>query len=176
MIGPVVMTSDMLMSSGNAVALYPAGLFARQIMSNPRSASRGLAVRHCARYRFRNGGTTDIQAGEFRFSRRLADVRGAQFKRVDLARMGPFASRSILWRTAPTFSTPSLNRSRSSQSGGASLQTLCAHHYDHYDSCSRSPTRWAALAGTSPLEREQHGAELLHEWEKTADTRGSAAA
>src|SRR5207237_5098166 len=133
--GRIVMTPEMLNLQWNAVVLYPAGYFSRQIMVEP-------AVRLPENWQFAtaletlstSGGTTAFQPVSLETLVDSPMFAGRYFKRLDLQAPGPapvhldlVADRPELLEIKPE--QLAAHRSLVEQA----YKLYGSHHYDHYD-------------------------------------------
>ena len=176
--GRVVMTSDMLNLEWNAVALYPAGYFARQIMVEPSiklpegwqfgtaldtASSTGAGTTTCS-----SRSNFDVLVDSPMFA-------GRNFKRVDLDPNGPVrVSLNIVADRADLKPGHQTRADRSpSQSGVVQAYKLYgAHHYDHYDFLLALTDTMGGIGLEHHRSSENSTVpNYFTEWEKTADTR-----
>ncbi len=173
------MTPDMLNLQWNAVALYPAGYFARQIMIEasvrlPEGWQFATALETAAS----NGGVTTFKPYRFDTLVDSPIFAGRYFKRLDLDPGGPapvhldiVADRADLLEVKP-------EQLRSApRPGAAGLQTLRLASLRSLRFSAR-PHRpnGRHRPGASPVERERHGPHLLHRMGQERRRPRSAAA
>jgi predicted metalloprotease with PDZ domain len=172
--GRVVMTSDMLNLEWNAVALYPAGYFARQIMVEPSiKLPEGWQFGTALDTASSTGATTTFKPANFDSLVDSPMFAGRNFKRVDLDPNGPVrvslnivADRADLLDTKPE--QIEAHRNLVSQA----YKLYGAHHYDHYDFLLALTDTMGGIGLEHHRSSENSTVpNYFTEWEKTADTR-----
>jgi predicted metalloprotease with PDZ domain len=172
--GRVVMTSDMLDLEWNAVALYPAGYFARQIMVEPSiKLPEGWQFGTALDSASSKDGTTTFKPANFDSLVDSPMFAGRNFKRVDLDPNGPVrvslnivADRAELLDTKPE--QIEAHRNLVSQA----YKLYGAHHYDHYDFLLALTDTMGGIGLEHHRSSENSTVpNYFTEWEKTADTR-----
>ncbi len=172
--GRVVMTSDMLDLEWNAVALYPAGYFARQIMVEPGvKLPQGWQFGTALDTASGKDGMTTFKPVNFDSLVDSPMFAGRNFKRVDLDPKGPVrvslnivADRAELLDTKPE--QIEAHRNLVSQA----YKLYGAHHYDHYDFLLALTDTMGGIGLEHHRSSENSTVpNYFTEWEKTADTR-----
>ena len=172
--GRVVMTSDMLNVEWNAVALYPAGYFARQIMVEPSiKLPEGWQFGTALDTASSKDGTTTFKPTNFDSLVDSPMFAGRNFKRVDLDPKGPVrvslnivADRAELLDAKPE--QIEAHRNLVSQA----YKLYGAHHYDHYDFLLALTDTMGGIGLEHHRSSENSTVpNYFTEWEKTADTR-----
>ena len=174
------MTPDMLNLQWNAVALYPAGYFARQIMVEPeRSPARGLAVRDGAGDRCKQRRRHHVQA-------RAASTR-LWIRRCSRAAISsawtwiPAAPRPVHLDIVADRAGTAGSEARAARSaprpGAAGLQTLRLAPLRSLRFPARAHRPHGRhRPGASPVQRKRHGPDLLHRMGQERRHARSAAA
>jgi predicted metalloprotease with PDZ domain len=172
--GRVVVTPDMLNLQWNAVALYPAGYFSRQIMVEPSvRLPDGWQLATALDAAASNGGATTFKPVSFNTLVDSPIFAGRYFKRLDLDPGGPapvhlniVADRADLLEMKPE----QLEAHRALVQQAYKLYG--SHHYDHYDFLLALSDHMGGIG----LEHHQSSEDAtvptyFTEWEKDADTR-----
>ena len=172
--GRVVVTPDMLNLQWNAVALYPAGYFSRQIMVEPSvRLPEGWQLATALETATSNGATTAFKPVSFNTLVDSPIFAGRYFKRLDLDPGGPVpvrlnivADRADLLETKPE----QLEAHRALVQQAYKLYG--SHHYDHYDFLLALSDHLGGIG----LEHHQSSEDAtvptyFTEWDKDADTR-----
>ena len=172
--GRIVMTPEMLNLQWNAVVLYPAGYFTRQIMVEP-------SVRLPDNWQFAtaletassNGGLTNFKQVPLETLVDSPIFAGRYFKRVDLEASGGapvhldiVADRADLLEMKPE----QLAAHQGLVEQGNKL--FGSHHYDHYDLLLALTNRMGGI-GLEHHQSSENGtaATYFTEWEKNVDRR-----
>src|SRR5216117_602343 len=172
--GRIVMTPEMLNLQWNAVVLYPAGYFTRQIMVEP-------SVRLPDNWQFAtaletassNGGITNFKRVPLETLVDSPIFAGRYFKRVDLEAGGGapvhldiVADRADLLEMKPE----QLAAHQGLVEQGNKL--FGSHHYDHYDLLLALTNRMGGI-GLEHHQSSENGtaATYFTEWEKNVDRR-----
>ncbi|HXI99625.1 MAG TPA: hypothetical protein VNH44_00295 [Micropepsaceae bacterium] len=172
--GRVVMTPDMLNLEWNAVALYPAGYYARQIMVEPSvRLPDGWQLGTALDTASANAATTTFKPVAFDTLVDSPMFAGRNFKRVELAPAGPVrvslnvvADRPELLDIKPD--ALAAHRQLVSQA----YKLYGAHHYDHYDFLLSLSDQMGGI-GLEHHRSSENGTVPTYftEWEKNPDTR-----
>jgi len=172
--GRIVMTPEMLNLQWNAVVLYPAGYFTRQIMVEP-------SVRLPDNWQFAtaletassNGGLTNFKRVPLETLVDSPIFAGRYFKRVDLEASGGapvhldiVADRADLLEMKPE--QLAAHRGLVEQAN----KLFGSHHYDHYDLLLALTNRMGGI-GLEHHQSSENGtaATYFTEWEKNVDRR-----
>ena len=172
--GRIVMTPEMLNLQWNAVVLYPAGYFTRQIMVEP-------GVRLPDNWQFAtaletassNGGLTNFKRVPLETLVDSPIFAGRYFKRVDLEASGGapvhldiVADRADLLEMKPE--QLAAHRGLVEQAN----KLFGSHHYDHYDLLLALTNRMGGI-GLEHHQSSENGtaATYFTEWEKNVDRR-----
>ena len=172
--GRIVMTPEMLNLQWNAVVLYPAGYFTRQIMVEP-------GVRLPDNWQFAtaletassNGGITNFKRVPLETLVDSPIFAGRYFKRVDLEASGGapvhldiVADRADLLEMKPE--QLAAHRGLVEQAN----KLFGSHHYDHYDLLLALTNRMGGI-GLEHHQSSENGtaATYFTEWEKNVDRR-----
>jgi len=172
--GRVVMTPDMLNLQWTAVALYPAGYFARQIMVEP-------SVRLPEKWEFAtaletaasNGGVTTFKPVSFDTLMDSPIFAGRYFKRLDLdpggrapVHLNIVADRADLLEVKPE----QLEAHRALVQQAYKLYG--SHHYDHYEFLLALTDHMGGI-GLEHHQSSENATVLTYftEWDKNADAR-----
>ena len=172
--GRIVMTPEMLNLQWNAVVLYPAGYFTRQIMVEP-------GVRLPDNWQFAtaletatsNGGLTNFKRVPLETLVDSPIFAGRYFKRVDLEASGGapvhldiVADRADLLEMKPE--QLAAHRGLVEQAN----ELFGSHHYDHYDLLLALTNRMGGI-GLEHHQSSENGtaATYFTEWEKNVDRR-----
>ena len=172
--GRIVMTPDMLNLQWNAVALYPAGYFARQIMVEPSVRLPGgwefaTALETAAS----NGGLTSFKPVSFDTLVDSPIFAGRYFKRLDLdpggrapVHLNIVADRADLLEVKPE----QLEAHRALVQQAYKLYG--SHHYDHYDFLLALTDHLGGI-GLEHHQSSENATVLTYftEWDKNADAR-----
>jgi predicted metalloprotease with PDZ domain len=172
--GRVVMTPDMLNLQWNAVALYPAGYFARQIMIEPSvRLPEGWQFATALETASSNGGVTTLKPVSFDTLADSPMFAGRYFKRLDLdpggrapVHLNIVADRADLLEVKPE----QLEAHRALVQQAYKLYG--SHHYDHYDILLALTDHLGGIG----LEHHQSSENAtvptyFTEWDKNADAR-----
>ncbi len=172
--GRVVMTPDMLNLQWNAVALYPAGYFARQIMVEPSvRLPEGWEFATALETAASNGGVTTFKPVSLDTLVDSPIFAGRYFKRLDLDPGGPapvhlniVADRADLLEVKPE----QLEAHRALVQQAYKLYG--SHHYDHYDFLLALTDHMGGI-GLEHHQSSENGTVPTYftEWDKNADTR-----
>ena len=172
--GRVVMTPDMLNLQWNAVALYPAGYFARQIMVEP-------SVRLPGGWQFAtalepassNGGITTFKPVSLDTLVDSPIFAGRYFKRFDLDAPGPAPVRLSIVADRPELLEVKPEQLEAHRALVRQAYKLYgSHHYDHYDLLLAVTDHMGGIG----LEHHQSSENAtipgyFTEWDKSADAR-----
>src|SRR5882762_5978556 len=172
--GRIVMTPDMLNLQWNAVALYPAGYFARQIMVEssvrlPEHWEFATSLETAAR----NDGVTTFKPVSFEMLVDSPIFAGRYFKRLDLdpggrapVHLNIVADRSDLLELKPE----QLDAHRALVQQAYKLYG--SHHYDHYEFLLALTDHMGGI-GLEHHQSSENGTVPTYftEWDKNADTR-----
>jgi predicted metalloprotease with PDZ domain len=133
--GRVVMTSDMLNLEWNAVAFYPAGYFARQIMVEPSiKLPEGWQFGTALDTASSKDGTTTFKPANFDSLVDSPMFAGRNFKRVELDPNGPVrVSLNIVADRADLLDTKPEQIEAHRNLVAQAYKLYGAHHYAHYD-------------------------------------------
>jgi predicted metalloprotease with PDZ domain len=172
--GRVVMTPDMLNLQWTAVALYPAGYFARQIMVDPSvRLPEGWEFATALETAASNGGVTTFKPVSFDTLVDSPMFAGRYFKRLDLdpggrapVHLNIVADRADLLEVKPE----QLEAHRALVQQAYKLYGL--HHYDHYEFLLALTDHMGGIG----LEHHQSSENAtvptyFTEWDKNADAR-----
>ncbi|MGD0963297.1 MAG: peptidase M61 [Candidatus Acidiferrales bacterium] len=172
--GRVVMTPNMLNLEWNAVLLYPAGYFARQIMVEPSARlPAGWGVATALESAAGSGGVTTFQPVSLNTLVDSPIFAGRYYKRLDLDPAGPVpvhldivADRPDLLEVKPD----QLEAHRALVQQAYKLYG--SHHYDHYDFLLALTDQMGGMG----LEHHQSSEDgtvpsYFTGWDKNADTR-----
>lgn len=172
--GRVVMTPDMLNLQWNAVALYPAGYFARQIMVEPSvRLPEGWEFATALETAASNGGVTTFKPVSLDTLVDSPIFAGRYFKRLDLdpggrapVHLNVVADRADLLEMKPE----QLDAHRALVQQAYKLYG--SHHYDHYDFLLALTDHMGGIG----LEHHQSSENAtvptyFTEWDKNADAR-----
>ena len=172
--GRIVMTPDMLNLQWNAVLLYPAGYFARQIMVEPSvQLPEGWQFATALETAAKNGGVTTFKPVPLNTLVDSPMFAGRYFKRVDLDPGGPapvhldiVADRPDLLEVKPE----QLEAHRALVQQAYKLYG--SHHYDHYDFLLALTDHMGGI-GLEHHQSSENGTVPTYftEWDKNADTR-----
>jgi predicted metalloprotease with PDZ domain len=172
--GRIVMTPDMLNLQWNAVALYPAGYFARQIMVEPSvRLPEGWEFATALETASSNGGVTTFKPVSLDTLVDSPIFAGRYFKRLDLDPGGPapvhlniVADRADLLEVKPE----QLEAHRALVQQAYKLYG--SHHYDHYDFLLALTDQMGGI-GLEHHQSSENGTVPTYftEWDKNADTR-----
>jgi predicted metalloprotease with PDZ domain len=172
--GRVVMTPDMLNLQWNAVALYPAGYFARQIMVEASvRLPEGWQLATALETASSNGGETKFKQTSFDTLVDSPIFAGRFFKRLDLDPGGPapvhlniVADRADLLDVKPE--QLAAHRALVQQA----YKLYGSHHYDHYDLLLALTDQMGGI-GLEHHQSSENGTPPTYftEWDKNADTR-----
>ena len=172
--GRVVMTPDMLNLQWNAVVLYPAGYFARQIMAEPSARlPEGWQFATALETAASNGGVTTFKPVPLNTLVDSPIFAGRYFKRLDLDPAGPapvhlniVADRPELLEVKPK----QLEAHRALVQQAYKLYG--SHHYGHYDFLLAVTDQMGSIG----LEHHQSSEDgtvpgYFTEWDKSASER-----
>jgi predicted metalloprotease with PDZ domain len=172
--GRVVMTPDMLNVQWNAVALYPAGYFARQITVEPSvRLPDGWQFATALETASRDGGVATFKPVSFETLVDSPMFAGRYFKRLELDPAGPapvhldiVADRADLLEVKPD----QLEAHRAMVRQAYKLYG--SHHYDHYDFLLALTDHMGGIG----LEHHQSSEDgtvpgYFTEWDRNADAR-----
>ncbi len=172
--GRMVMTPDMLNLQWNAVALYPAGYFARQIMVEPSvRLPEGWELATALETAATNGGTTTFKPVPFETLVDSPIFAGRYFKRLDLdpggrapVHLNIVADRADLLEVKPE----QLEAHRAMVQQAYKLYG--SHHYDHYEFLLALTDRMGGI-GLEHHQSSENGTVPTYftEWDKNADSR-----
>jgi predicted metalloprotease with PDZ domain len=172
--GRVMMTPDMLNLQWNAVVLYPAGYFARQIMVDPSvQLPEGWQFATALETATSNGGVTTFKRVSLDTLVDSPMFAGRYFKRVDLDPGGPvpvhldvMADRADLLEMKPE--QIEAHRALVQQA----YKLYGSHHYDHYDILLALTDQMGGI-GLEHHRSSENGTVPTYftEWDKNADTR-----
>ncbi len=172
--GRVVMTPDMLNLQWNAVVLYPAGYFARQIMVEPSvQLPEGWHFATALETATSKGGETTFKPVSLDTLVDSPIFAGRYFKRLDLDPGGPvpvhldvMADRADLLEMKPE----QLEAHRALVQQAYKLYG--SHHYDHYDLLLALTDQMGGI-GLEHHRSSENGTVPTYftEWDKNADTR-----
>jgi len=172
--GRVVMTPDMLNLQWNAVALYPAGYFARQIMVEASvRLPDGWQLATALETASTNSGVTTFKPVSFDTLVDSPIFAGRYFKRLDLDPGGPapvhldvVADRADLLEVKPE----QLEAHRALVQQAYKLYG--SHHYDHYDLLLALTDQMGGI-GLEHHQSSENGTVPTYftEWDKNADAR-----
>ena len=172
--GRMVMTPDMLNLQWNAVVLYPAGYFARQIMVEPSvRLPEGWEFATALETAASNGGVTTFKPVPLDTLVDSPMFAGRYFKRLDLDPGGPapvhlniVADRAELLEVKPE----QLEAHRALVQQAYKLYG--SHHYDHYDFLLALTDHMGGI-GLEHHQSSENGTVPTYftEWDKNADTR-----
>ncbi|MGA7792599.1 MAG: hypothetical protein WCA19_06125 [Candidatus Acidiferrales bacterium] len=172
--GRVVMTPDMLNLQWNAVALYPAGYFARQIMVEPSvRLPEGWEFATALETAASNGGVTTFKPVSFDTLVDSPIFAGRYFKRLDLdpggrapVHLNIVADRADLLEVKPD----QLEAHRALVQQAYKLYG--SHHYDHYDFLLALTDHMGGI-GLEHHQSSENATVLTYftEWDKNADAR-----
>ena len=172
--GRVMVTPDMLNVQWNAVSLYPAGYFARQIMAEasvrlPEGWQFGTALETAST----NGGVTTFKPVSYDTLVDSPMFAGRYFKRLDLdpgastpVRLNIVADREDLLDIKPD--QLEVHRALVQQA----YKLYGSHHYDHYDFLLALTDQMGGI-GLEHHQSSENGVPpgYFTEWDKTADVR-----
>jgi predicted metalloprotease with PDZ domain len=172
--GRVVMTPDMLNLEWNAVTLYPAGYYTRQIMVSPSIVlPEGWQWGAALDTVYANGATTTFKSVSFDTLVDSPVFAGRNFKRLELAPAG--ATRVSLNIVADR---PDLLDIKPEQLDAhrklveQAYRLYGAHHYDHYDFLLALTDTMGGIGLEHHRSSENSTVpNYFTEWDKTADTR-----
>jgi predicted metalloprotease with PDZ domain len=172
--GRMVVTPEMLNLQWNAVVLYPAGYFTRQIQVEPNlRLPQGWQFATALETALTNGGVTSFKPVSLETLVDSPIFAGRFFKRVDLDAGGPapvrlniVADRQELLEIKPE--QLAAHRALVQQA----YKLYGSHHYDHYDFLLGLTDRMGGIG----LEHHQSSEnatvpEYFTEWDKNADSR-----
>jgi predicted metalloprotease with PDZ domain len=172
--GRIVMTPEMLNLQWNAVALYPAGYFARRIMVDP-------SVRLPAGWDFgtaldtasSGGGLTRFKTVDFATLVDSPMFAGRYFRRIDLQAPGPAPVHLDIVADSPDLlaATPEqIERHR--ELIRQAYKLYGSHHYDHYDFLLALTDRMGGI-GLEHHRSSEDGTTPTYftEWAKNASER-----
>jgi predicted metalloprotease with PDZ domain len=172
--GRVVMTPDMLNLQWTAVALYPAGYFARQIMVEPSvRLPEGWEFATALETAAINGGVTTFKPVSFDTLVDSPMFAGRYFKRLDLdpggrvpVHLNIVADRADLLEVKPE----QLEAHRALVQQAYKLYG--SHHYDHYDFLLALTDHMGGI-GLEHHQSSENATVLTYftEWDKNADAR-----
>jgi predicted metalloprotease with PDZ domain len=172
--GRVVMTPDMLNLQWTAVALYPAGYFARQIMVEPSVRfPEGWQFATALETAANNGGVTTFKPVSFDTLMDSPIFAGRYFKRLDLdpggrapVHLNIVADRADLLEVKPE----QLEAHRALVQQAYKLYG--SHHYDHYDFLLALTDHMGGI-GLEHHQSSENATVLTYftEWDKNADAR-----
>ena len=172
--GRIVMTPDMLNLQWNAVVLYPAGYFARQIMVEPSvRLPEGWQFATALETAASNGGVTTFKPVSLDTLVDSPMFAGRYFKRLDLDPGGPapvhlnmVADRADLLEVKPE----QLEAHRALVQQAYKLYG--SHHYDHYDFLLALTDHMGGI-GLEHHQSSENGTVPTYftEWDKNADAR-----
>jgi len=172
--GRIVMTPEMLNLQWNAVVLYPAGYFTRQIMVEPSARlPDNWQFATALETASSNGGLTNFKRVPLETLVDSPIFAGRYFKRVDLEASGGapvhldiVADRADLLEMKPE--QLAAHRGLVEQAN----KLFGSHHYDHYDLLLALTNRMGGI-GLEHHQSSENGtaATYLTEWEKNVDRR-----
>jgi predicted metalloprotease with PDZ domain len=172
--GRIVMTPDMLNLQWTAVALYPAGYFARQIMVEPSvRLPEGWEFATALETAAINGGVTTFKPVSFDTLVDSPMFAGRYFKRLDLdpggrvpVHLNIVADRADLLEVKPE----QLEAHRALVQQAYKLYG--SHHYDHYDFLLALTDHMGGI-GLEHHQSSENATVLTYftEWDKNADAR-----
>src|SRR5215471_8160134 len=172
--GRVVVTNEMMNIEWNAVALYPAGYFTRQIMFEPSiKLPEGWQLAVALDGASTSGSTTTFKAVSFETLVDSPMYAGRYMKRFDLDPNGParvtlnvMADRPELLEAKPEHIEAHKNLVQQA------YKLYGAHHYDHYDFLLSLSDRMGGI-GLEHHRSSENGSAPTYftEWDKNADTR-----
>ena len=172
--GRVVMTSDMLNVEWNAVALYPAGYFARQIMVEPSiKLPEGWQFGTALDTASSKEGSTTFKPANFDSLVDSPMFAGRNFKRLELDPKGPVrVSLNIVADRADLFDAKPEQIEAHRNLVSQAYKLYGAHHYDHYDFLLALTDTMGGIGLEHHRSSENSTVpNYFTEWEKTADTR-----
>jgi predicted metalloprotease with PDZ domain len=172
--GRVVMTPDMLNIQWNAVTLYPAGYYSRQIMVSPSIVlPEGWQLGSALDTVYTNAGTTTFKSVSFDTLVDSPVFAGKNFKRLELSQAG--ATRVSLNIVADR---PDLLDVKPEQLEAhrklveQAYRLYGARHYDHYDFLLALTDTMGGIGLEHHRSSENSTVpNYFTEWDKTADTR-----
>jgi predicted metalloprotease with PDZ domain len=172
--GRVVMTPDMLNLQWTALALYPAGYFARQIMAEPSvRLPEGWQFATALETAANRGGVTTFKPVSFDTLLDSPMFAGRYFKRLDLdpggrvpVHLNIVADRADLLEVKPE----QLEAHRALVQQAYKLYG--SHHYDHYDFLLALTDHMGGI-GLEHHQSSENATVLTYftEWDKNADAR-----
>ncbi len=172
--GRIVMTPEMLNLQWNAVVLYPAGYFTRQIMVEPSARlPDNWQFATALETASSNGGLTNFKRVPLETLVDSPIFAGRYFKRVDLEASGGapvhldiVADRADLLEMKPE--QLAAHRGLVEQAN----KLFGSHHYDHYDLLLALTNRMGGI-GLEHHQSSENGtaATYFTEWEKNVDRR-----
>ncbi len=172
--GRVMMTQDMLNLQWNAVVLYPAGYFARQIMVEPSvQLPEGWQFATALETATSNGGATTFKTVSLDTLVDSPMFAGRYFKRLDMDPGGPvpvhlnvMADHADLLEMKPE----QLEAHRALVQQAYKLYG--SHHYDHYDILLALTDQMGGI-GLEHHRSSENGTVPTYftEWDKNADSR-----
>jgi predicted metalloprotease with PDZ domain len=171
--GRVVMTPDMLNLEWNAVALYPAGYYARRIMVEPAiQLPEGWQLASALDTASTKGATTSFKPVAFDTLIDSPIFAGRNFKRVELSD-GPARVSLNIVADRPELldiSPQALDAHKSLVAQATKLYG--AHHYDHYDFLLALTDTMGGIGLEHHRSSENSTVpNYFTEWDKTPDTR-----
>jgi predicted metalloprotease with PDZ domain len=171
--GRIVMTQEMLNLQWDAVALYPAGYFSRQILFQP-------SVKLPAGWKFgtaleaaSGGATTTFKPVPFNTLVDSPIFAGKYFARVDLDPAGPAPVHMDIVADAPdelVISPAQLQAHRNLVQ--QAYKAFGSHHYDHYDFLLALSERMSGI-GLEHHRSSEDGTQpnYFKDWDKTISSR-----
>jgi predicted metalloprotease with PDZ domain len=171
--GRVVMTPEMLNLEWNAVALYPAGHYARQIMFEPSvKLPDGWQLGTALEAVSINAGATSFKPVSFDTLVDSPMFAGRNFKRLELASepvrvsLNVVADRPELLEITPEALTAHKNLVQQA------YRLYGAHHYDHYDFLLALTDQMGGIGLEHHRSSENSTIpNYFTEWDRTADAR-----
>ena len=172
--GRVVMTPDMLNLQWNAVALYPAGFYARQIMVEPSlKLPEGWQFATALETASSNGGLSTFKPVNFDTLVDSPLLAGRNFRRLDLDPGGPVrVSLNVVADRADELEVKPEQLQAHRDLVRQAYKLYGAHHYDHYDFLLSLSDTMGGI-GLEHHRSSENGTapNYFTEWDKNADTR-----
>jgi predicted metalloprotease with PDZ domain len=172
--GRVVMTPDMLNLQWNAVALYPAGFYARQIMVEPSlKLPEGWQLATALETASSTGGATTFKPANFDSLVDSPVLAGRNFRRLDLDPGGPVrVSLNVVADRADELEIKPEQLQAHRNLVAQAYKLYGAHHYDHYDFLLALTDTMGGI-GLEHHRSSENGTvpNYFTEWDKNADTR-----